>query len=237
MPVGGGDASPRPAGASLDRGRWVSVGAMLADAAALSSRDVEVLSRTAAHAGFLTVQHYRLRHRLLAGGWTPPLEREVCVRGTAAGLLPYDPDRDTVVLVEQFRMGPFVAGDPPWMTEIVAGMVEPGETPEAVASRECVEEAGCAPSALLPIARYFPSPGGLSERVHLFCGRVDSREAGTAGGLAHDHEDIRVRVVPWRTVRAGLARSDYANAATLLALQWLALNRARVRRRWLGGAQ
>ena len=209
---------------------------MVADCAALSSRDVEVLSRTATHAGFLTVQHYRLRHRLFGGGWTPPLDREVCVRGAAAGLLPYDPERDAVVLVEQFRMGPFVAGEAPWMTEIVAGFIEPGETPEAVAARECIEEAGCRVSALLPVARYFPSPGGLAEHVHLFCGRVDSRQANKVGGLAHDHEDIRVQVVPWRTARAGIARGTYSNAATLLALQWLALNRARVRRAWLGAA-
>jgi len=209
---------------------------MNADSAALSSRDVEVLSRTVPHAGFLTVQHYRLRHRLFDGGWTPPLDREVCLRGAAAGLLPYDPERDAVVLVEQFRMGPFAAGAAPWMTEIVAGVIEPGETPEAVAARECVEESGCRVGALLPIARYFPSPGGLAEHVHLFCGRVDSRQASRVAGLADDHEDIRVLVVPWRAARAGLARGVYSNAATLLALQWLALHRPRVRRAWLGAA-
>jgi len=207
---------------------------MVADSAALSSRDVEVLSRSVPHAGFLTVQHYRLRHRLFDGGWTPPLDREVCLRGAAAGLLPYDPERDAVVLVEQFRMGPYVAGEPPWMTEIVAGVIEPGETPEAVAARECIEESGCTVRALLPITRYFPSPGGLAEHVHLFCGRVDSRQAGAVGGLAREHEDIRVHIVPWRAARAGLARGAYSNAATLLALQWLALHRARVRRAWLG---
>src|SRR5215469_16722320 len=127
--------------------------------------DVDVLDRTVSHAGFLTVQRYRLRHRLFDGGWTPPLEREVCLRGSAAGVLPYDPERDALVLVEQFRMGPYAAGEPPWMTEIVAGFIEDGETPAAVAARECIEECGCAVSALLPITRYFPSPGGLAERV------------------------------------------------------------------------
>lgn len=209
---------------------------MAADSTVLSSGDIEVLTRTVVHSGYLTMESYRLRHRLFAGGWTPPVDREVCVRGAAAGLLPYDPVRDAVVLVEQFRMGPFVAGEPPWMTEIVAGVVEPGETPEDVAKRECVEEAGCEVSALLPIAQYFPSPGGLSERVHLFCGQVDSRLSSPVGGLAHHHEDIRVRVLPWREARAGMARGAFTNAATLLALQWLALNRARVRRRWLGTA-
>ena len=208
---------------------------MVADTATLSSGDIEVLDRTVPHAGFLKVHKYRLRHRLFAGGWTPPVEREVCVRGAAAGLLPYDPERDAVVLVDQFRIGPFAVGASPWMTEIVAGVIEPGEAPEAVARRECVEESGCTVSALLPIMSYFPSPGGLAEQVHLFCGRVDSRQASATAGLADEHEDLRVGVVPWRRARAGMARGHYTNAATLLALQWLALNRTRVRRAWLGG--
>ncbi len=204
--------------------------------AGLSTDDIEILSRTVAHAGFLKVEQYRLRHRLFAGGWSPPLLREVCVRGTVAGVLPYDPERDRVVLVEQFRMGPFAAGGAPWMTEIVAGFLEDGETPADVAKRECIEECGCTATALLPIQAYFPSPGGLAEHVHLFCGRVDSRQAPTTAGLVADSEDIRVRVIPWRTARSQLARGGFTNAATVIALQWLALNRRRVRDAWLGGA-
>jgi ADP-ribose pyrophosphatase len=205
--------------------------ATLAD---FSTGDIELIERSVPHAGFLKVEHYRLRHRLFGGGWTPVLDREVCRRGAAAGLLPYDPERDCVVLVEQFRMGPFATGEAPWMTEIVAGFVEPGETAPAVAARECIEECGCIATALLPITSYFPSPGGLAERVDLFCGRVDSRLASVTAGLVHDHEDIRVHVVPWRAARAEIARGGYRNAATLIALQWLALNRRRVRRAWLG---
>jgi ADP-ribose pyrophosphatase len=206
-------------------------------AAPRTAADIEVLSRAVPHAGFLRVEQYRLRHRLFAGGWTPPLLREVCVRGTVAGVLPYDPARDQLVLVEQFRMGPFAAGAAPWMIEIVAGFIEDGETPEQVAARECIEECGCTVSALLPITCYFPSPGGLAERVHLFCGRVDSRQALATAGLVDDSEDIRVQVVPWRAARSQIARGGYANAATLIALQWLALNRRRVRRAWLGAPE
>ena len=201
----------------------------------MAQDDIEILDRSVAHAGFLTVERYRLRHRLFGGGWTPPLEREVCLRGSAAGVLPYDPERDELVLVEQFRMGPYVAGAAPWMTEIVAGFIEAGETPEAVATRECIEECGCTVGALLPIGSYFPSPGGLAERMHLFCGRVDSRQAARLGGLVHDSEDIRVQVVPWRVARGQITRGGYANAATLISLQWLALNRRRVRQAWLAG--
>jgi ADP-ribose pyrophosphatase len=203
-------------------------------ASSFSADDIEILERSEPHTGFLRVQHYRLRHRLFAGGWTPPLDREVCLRAAASGVLPYDPERDAVVLVEQFRMGPLAVGAPPWMVEIVAGIIEPGETPEAVAIRECAEECGCTVTDLLPITCYFPSPGGLAEQVHLFCGRVDSRAAADIGGLAHDSEDIRVLVVPWRQARAALDRGDYGNAATIIALQWLALNRQHVRHAWLG---
>src|SRR4051794_21893371 len=112
-------------------------------AAMLSGDDIEVMSRTEPYAGFLRIERYQLRHRLFAGGWTPPLAREVCVRGAASGVLPYDPERDAVVLVEQFRMGPFAAGKAPWMMEIVAGVMDDGETPEDVAARESIEESGC----------------------------------------------------------------------------------------------
>jgi ADP-ribose pyrophosphatase len=204
-------------------------------APSLSIADIDVLSRSVPHTGFLTVERYQLRHRLYAGGWTKPLDREVCVRGAASGVLPYDPERDAVVLVEQFRMGPFAVGAAPWMVEIVAGLIDPGETPEQVAVREAREECGCAVTDLLPITRYFPSPGSFAERVDVFCGRVDSRTAPAAGGAPHEGEDIRVLVVPWRTAKRQLEQGGYANAATIIALQWLALNRARVRRAWLGG--
>lgn len=203
-------------------------------ASSFSAHDIEILERSEPHTGFLRVQHYRLRHRLFSGGWTPTLDREVCLRGAAAGVLPYDPERDVVVLIEQFRVGPLAVGAAPWMVEIVAGIIDPGETPEAVAIREGVEECGCTITELLPITRYFPSPGSFAEEVHLFCGRVDSRVAAEMGGLAHDGEDIRVLVVPWRRARAALDRGDYSNAATIIALQWLALNRRRVRHAWLG---
>src|SRR5258706_16343911 len=98
----------------------------------MAQDDIEILDRSVAHAGFLTVERYRLRHRLFGGGWTPPLEREVCLRGSAAGGLPYDPERDELVLVEQFRMGPHAAGEPPWKIPIGAGLIESCETPAPV---------------------------------------------------------------------------------------------------------
>ena len=160
------------------------------------------------------------------------MDREVFERGHVAAVLPYDPDLDAVVLLEQFRIGAYLAAFPPWQTEIVAGIIEAGETVEAVAARETQEEAGCAILDLVPICRYLASPGGTTESIALYCGRVDSRGVGGLHGLAHEHEDIRVEVVPFATIADRLERDDVGNAVTIIALQWLLLHRDDLRRRW-----
>src|SRR5258706_11372448 len=127
--------------------------------------DVELLERPPIPTGHYRVDRYLLRHRRFAGDWTPPLSRAVFERGHAVAVLPYDPDADAVVMIEQFRAGALAAGWRPWMTEVVAGLIDPGETPEAVARRECVEEIGCAPHLLVPGLDYMPSPRAMSETV------------------------------------------------------------------------
>lgn len=196
--------------------------------------EVEILARDTVYRGYFQIDRYRLRHRRHDGGWTDEIVREVFERGHVAALLPYDPDRDAVVLIEQFRIGAYAAGEPCWLTEIVAGVIDEGETAEGVARREMKEETGCALAALEPIGSYLSSPGGTSERVALYVGLVDSRSAGGLHGRADEQEDIRVTVWPWPRIEAGLVQGLFTNAATLIALQWLALNRAGLRRRWLG---
>src|SRR5690606_26575010 len=136
----------------------------------------------------------------------------------------YDPDADAVVLLEQFRIGAYAAGLPCWQTEIVAGVIDEGETPEAVARRETREEAGCELLDLVPVCTYLVSPGGTSESVRLFCGRVDSRGLGGVHGLADEHEDIKVEVVPWAEARRRLEAGGIGNAVSVIGLQWLALH-------------
>ncbi len=194
--------------------------------------DVEILSRETVYRGYFRIDRYRLRHRRHDGGWTGEITREVFERGHVAAVLPYDPGRDTVVLIEQFRIGAFAAGEPCWLTEIVAGVIDEGESAEAVARREMEEETGCAVSALEPIGSYLSSPGGASESVALYVGRVDSSGAGGVHGLAAEEEDIRVLVRSWAEVAGGLQQGLFTNGATLIALQWLALNRPRLRERW-----
>jgi ADP-ribose pyrophosphatase len=148
-------------------------------------------------------------------------------------VLPYDPALDSVVFIEQFRIGAFAAGRPPWLLEIVAGIIEVGETAESVVRREALEEAGCDVHELVPIADYLVSPGGTSETVVIFCGRVDASRVGGIHGKAEEHEDINVVVVPFAEARKRLDQGAVDNAAALIALQWLALNRDQLRRTWL----
>lgn len=194
--------------------------------------DVEIGRQDTAYRGYLRVDRYGLRHRRHDGGWSRWIDRELVERGHGAALLPYDPWADVVVLVEQFRIGAFAAGLPPWQLEIPAGIIEPGESPEAVARRETQEEAGSAVDPIEPIGRFLLSPGALSETVAVYCGRLDSRGLGGVHGLADEDEDIAVTVRPfvaaWRLVEAGAM----ASAFSVIALQWLALHRPSLRERW-----
>lgn len=195
--------------------------------------DVEILEKTTPFKGYFRIDRYRLRHRLFAGGWSGEMIREIFERGHAVGLLPYDPTRDELVLIEQFRPGAYAApGFRPWLVEIVAGIIEPEEAPEEVARRETLEEAGCELRALRPIFDYVASPGGTTHSVKLYLGRVDSAKAQGIHGLADEHEDIRVLVVPFADWPALQRDGRIADACSLLALQWLALNRDEVRAAW-----
>jgi ADP-ribose pyrophosphatase len=193
---------------------------------------VEILDRTVCYQGFFRIDRYRLRHRLFNGEWGPELVREVFERGHAAAVLPYDPIRDEVVLIEQFRVGALDSNDDPWLVEIVAGMIEPDETPEAVVRREAVEESGCHITDLVPICDYFVSPGGTTERLALFCGKVDASGAGGTYGLVEEHEDIRVLVLSADSAFEQISSGGIKAAAPIIALQWLRLNREGLRHRW-----
>jgi len=192
-------------------------------------RDYEILGEEVAYRGFFNLIRIKLRHTLFRGGWSRTLVRELFQRGNCVAVLPYDPLRDQVVLIEQFRVGPLKNDDPKWMLEIVAGAVEPGETPEAVALRELREECGCAPQALYRIGEFYTSPGGSSEKVTLFWARVDSEGIGGIHGLEAEDEDIRVLVLPFREAFARLERGEINSAIPIIALQWLALRREGLR--------
>ena len=194
--------------------------------------DVRELRREVAWQGYFRVDRLVLDHALFEGGRSGELVREVFERGAVGAVLPYDPERDEVVLVEQFRPGPYAAGDECWLLESVAGVLEPGEQADQLARREAHEEAGCTLDALEPMYRFYTSPGACTEHVEMFCGRVDTRGIGGVHGLADEGEDIRVHVVARDHVHTLLESGRIINAKTIIALQWLLLNHERLRQKW-----
>jgi len=196
------------------------------------NKQFEIIERDIVYQGFFRLEKYRLKHSLFAGGWSAELDRELFRRGNCVAVLLYDPDLDQVVLIEQFRTGGILQPEKAWMLEIVAGAIEEGESAEEVAYRESVEEAGCEIQQLMVIYEFFTTPGGSSEWITLFCGRVDSSRVGGIHGLDHEHEDILVRAVDFAEAYQMLADRKIESAIPIVALQWLALNREQLRQQW-----
>ena len=196
-------------------------------------QDVVIEQRERCFQGFYRLDRVHLKHRLFAGAMGPTISRELFVRPDAVCVLPYDPHTDTVVLVEQFRIGALDKSPEPWLLEIVAGLIDSGEQPENVARREALEEANLKLYELLPVTSYYPSPGGSDERVYLYVGRCSTAAAGGVFGLAEEGEDIRVHVWPLADALQAVCDGRIDNAASIIALQWLALNKQQVRTDWL----
>jgi ADP-ribose diphosphatase len=193
--------------------------------------DVEITEATKAFERFLRIDVIRFRHRRFTGEWSAPHTHDVLRRGPAVGVVLYDPDRDNVVLIEQFRLPALLAGALPWQIEVVAGLVDADETPETVAIRETREETGLAlQGKLIPIQRYLPSCGASDESVFLFCACVDSSAAGGVHGVPEEGEDIRVVVKTIAEIEALLDTGMIENGHSLVALYWLLRHRERLRR-------
>jgi ADP-ribose pyrophosphatase len=192
----------------------------------------EILKRDRLYKGFFEFLRFELRHTRFDGGVSPPLCREVLAQNNAVAVLPYDARRDRIVLIEQFRIGALEAEPGPWLTEIIAGIIETGEAPEDVARRESVEEAGCEIGRLERIHHYLPSPSSSDEQVTLFVAEVDSDGIGGLHGVAEEGEDIRVRVVDTGHAFELLDRGVINSAIPIIALQWLRLNRETLRSAW-----
>ena len=199
------------------------------------AKDVDLQQREQSFRGYFSLETLTLRHRLFAGGWSTPVRRELFQRGDAVGVLPWDPVADELVLIEQFRVGAIRDDDSPWMLELIAGIVEAGESDTAVVHREAEEEAGCQLGQLEQIATFYPSAGACSEQIRLFVGEVTQSQPGTVQGLDSEHEDILVHQLPREQVMQMLDRNEINNGHTLIALQWLARHADRLRAQWLPG--
>lgn len=212
-------ASAVRAAGSVGRGRRTGSGA------------VQVHAARPSHAGFFGVEVLDLTHGRFDGTTSPRIRREVFVVGDAVTVLPYDPVRDRVLLVEQFRTGPLGRGDPlPWQLEAIAGRIDPGETPEAAARREAVEEAGLHLGALEKVAEYYPSPGAVAEYLYSFVALCDLPD-GVAGvfGAEEEAEDIKGHLLSFDELLQVLATGEIGNAPLLLTVLWLQRERARLR--------
>lgn len=193
--------------------------------------DIKVVSRSEPYARYFALEEQNLRFRRFDGTMSEPVLRAAFVSGDAVTVLPYDPHRDRVLLVEQFRFGPHARGDAnPWQLEVIAGRIDQGEAPEAAAVRESQEEAGLLIEKLLPIAGYYPSPGAVTEYLYSYLALVDLADS-TSGifGLAAEAEDIRAHLVSFDHLMALCASGELSSGPTLLSALWLAGQRPGLR--------
>lgn len=194
--------------------------------------DFEIGGQETLYDGYFKVSRFRVRHRRYDGRWSRPLDRELFERAPAVAVLPYDPVRDAIVLIEQFRVGALGTLDKPWVLEVIAGVTEKGESFDEVARREAEEEAGLRLGRMEPIADYLATPGGCNELTVLRCGEADLSEVPTVAGLACEDEDIRVMRLAFREVPLLLESGRIQTAPALVGLQWLLLHRDRIRALW-----
>ena len=179
--------------------------------------DVEIIARETLYRGFFSLDLYRFRHRLFNGQMSHEVRREIFERGHAAVLLPFDPVRDEVVLIEQIRIAAYDTSKTPWLLEMVAGMIE---------------EAGLIVKRTKPVLSFLASPGGTSERSSIMVGEVDATTASGIHGLADENEDIRVHVVSREQAYQWVEEGKIDNAASVIALQWLQLHHQALKNEW-----
>ncbi|HFK9523574.1 TPA: ADP-ribose diphosphatase [Citrobacter farmeri] len=197
-----------------------------------SKNDVEIIARETLYRGFFSLDLYRFRHRLFNGEMSQEVRREIFERGHAAVLLPFDPERDEVVLVEQVRIAAYDTSETPWLLEMVAGMIEEGESADDVARREAMKEAGIKVQRTKPVLSFLASPGGTSERSSIIVGEVDATTASGIHGLADENEDIRVHVVSREQAYRWVEEGKIDNASAVIALQWLQLHYKELINEW-----
>jgi len=190
------------------------------------SKRVIVFSRQRLLDGFFKVDRAEVSYERYDGTMSPVVTRLVLERGDSVAVLPYDRERGEVVLIQQFRYPAYVRDGDGWLWEIIAGAQEEGRSPEEVARAEALEEAGYRLDNLRHVATVYPSPGGTSERMHIFLATVSSQgRVGQGGGLAESGEDILVRTFRLEEALQMVEEGRIVDAKTIIALYYLALHR------------
>ena len=197
--------------------------------------DWKIHNKKKVYSGHFNVTQFEVSHETFAGGYTPILKRELIGRNDAVAIVPYDPIADSVVLIEQFRIGA-VREPKPWLMEVVAGLLEPGEEPEQVAQREAMEEIACDVTELIRIGEFYTSPGGLTEWVHLYIGNISVENISDIGGLADEGEDIKIHVVAADEIPLMISSGEIRSAIAIIGLQWFVANRENLRQQWMRSA-
>lgn len=197
----------------------------------------KILQSTRNYDGHFKVDELVVQHELFAGGMSEKLVRERVTRKNAVAVLPYDPIRDELVLIEQFRVGALghkdsAKNENPWLMEIVAGLVEEGESNEEVVYREALEEANCKIEKLHFVTSFYPSPGGFAEVSHVYIGKVDAANLGGLSGLDEEDEDIRVHVVSSAHATEMLKQGKICSAIPMIAMYNFLLLRDTLQEQW-----
>ena len=193
--------------------------------------DVQIARQRAPYTGFFGVEEADLRFRRFDGSLSRPVTRAAFIMSDAVTVLPYDPVKDLVLLIEQYRFGVHARGDPnPWSLETIAGRIDAGESPEDAARRETQEEAELDLRALLPVSSFYPTPAAVSEYVYAFVGIAGLEPGGRhVGGLDSEAEDIRTHVVPLKRLLDMIETGEVATAPLLISAFWLGAQRDRLR--------
>ena len=183
----------------------------------------KIINKKNLYSGFFNLNKYEFVHEKHNGKWTDKVEREIFSGAQVSSLLPYDPIRKEIILIQQFRAGILSRYNKDYLYEIVAGIIDADENPEETAARECFEETGCKVKNILPIQTYFPAPGSSESYYHLYLGEVDSFDGERIRGLESENEDILVKSYKINDVRNMLSGRKIKNGLTLIALQWFFL--------------
>ena len=183
----------------------------------------KMLNKINLYSGFFSLNKYEFIHEKHNGEWTSTVEREVFSGAHVSTLLPYDPIKKEIILIQQFRAGVLSRYDENYLLEIVAGIIDEGENPEQTAIRECFEETGCEVKKIYPIQSYFPAPGSSESYYHLYLGEIQAFDGERIKGLEKENEDILVKSFKIDEVRQMLKEKKIMNGLTLVALQWFFL--------------
>ena len=184
----------------------------------------KILDKKNIHDGFFKMNEVTLKYKKYDGDWSNEIKRELFGGAQVSAVLPYDPVNKKIVLIQQFRPGTISRESQNYLDEIVAGIIDPGETPEDTAKRECLEETGCEVSNLRSIQGYFPAPGSSESFYNLFIGEVIAPQKEIIRGLENENEDILVKSYSFDEIKAKMKKKEILNGLTLIALQWFFLN-------------